>query len=92
MRNCAQLPFEFTRNDVFLMVILQILPFVFNRGPKYMSTITSMENIIAEHDKTLNSDEEVDIEEEPQFPDASYEHACFNILNPTVICLNLNCL
>ena len=57
-----------------------------------MSTITSMENIIAEHDKTLNSDEEVDIEEDSQFSDASYEHACFNILKPTLICLSLNCL
>ena len=38
-----------------------------------MSTITSMENIIAEHE-TLNSDEEVDIEEEPQFSEASFEH------------------
>ena len=42
-----------------------------------MSTITSMENIIAKHDKTLNSDEEEDIEEEPQFSDASYEHDMF---------------
>ena len=37
-----------------------------------ISTITSMENI-AEHE-TLNSDEEVDIEEEPQFSEASSEH------------------
>ena len=42
-----------------------------------MSTITSMENIIAEHDKTLNSDKEVDIEEEPQFSDVSHEHDMF---------------
>ena len=55
-----------------------------------MSTITSMENIIAEHDKTLNSDEEVDIEEEPQMRHMSM--TCFNFLNPTAICLNLNCL
>ena len=32
-----------------------------------------MENIIAEHE-TLDSDEEVDIEEEPQFSEASSEH------------------
>ena len=31
-----------------------------------------MENIIAEHDKTLNSDEE-----EPQFSDATHEHDMF---------------
>ena len=37
-----------------------------------MSTITSMENIIAEHE-TLDSDEEVDIEV-PQFSEASSEH------------------
>ena len=37
-----------------------------------MSIIISMENIIAEHE-TLDSDE-VDIEEEPQFSEASSEH------------------
>ena len=37
-----------------------------------MSTITSIENIIAEHE-TLDSDEEVDIEEEPQFSEALSE-------------------
>ena len=37
-----------------------------------MSTITSMENIVAEHE-TLDNDEEVDIEKEPQFPEASSE-------------------
>ena len=39
-----------------------------------ISTITSMENIIAEHEETRpGSDEEVDIEEEPQFSEASSE-------------------
>ena len=32
-----------------------------------MSTITSMKNIIAERDRTLDRDDEVCIEEEPQF-------------------------
>ena len=40
-----------------------------------MSTITSMENIIAEHE-TLDSDEEVDTEE-PQFSKASSEHGVY---------------
>jgi hypothetical protein len=44
-----------------------------------MSTITSMENIIVEHEEARMAsddevDAEVDIEEEPQFSEASSEH------------------
>ena len=43
-----------------------------------MSTITSMDNVITEHDRSIDSDEKLDVEErEPQFSDASSEHDMF---------------
>ena len=59
-----------------------------------MSKITSMESIIAAHDEAACSDEEVDVEEEPLFSEASSSSkmvmTCTNVRGLTVICLNLN--
>ena len=48
-----------------------------------MSTITTMENIIAEHDNAVCSDEEVDIQEEPKFSEVSSEFDLSQDTEPT---------